>query len=86
MISSKMFNYHKNEKLFTQEISTLGKVKMIQVYPDACDEGFEMVSDKTGQIVKFVKTQTHYNDGDVTHWEFKGLGAAKGCTAIIWND
>jgi hypothetical protein len=65
--SSTMFTY--SGKTFVSEISTLqfDPNQMDQIYPDAADEGFTMVSDKTGQEVKFVYSHGEFDsDGDLT--------------------
>ena len=88
MISSKHFNYDKKDRTFTADVSELnGKLVMIRAYPDACDAGFEMVSEKTGEVCRFVETAEVRNDGDISHWEFKGMGKiGKGLKVIIFND
>lgn len=88
MISSKHFDYIKADKTFVAEISELqGKLHMIQVYPDACDAGFEMVSAKTGKIVRFVETKEVRQDDEIVAWEFKCLDKDhKNLKALIFND
>lgn len=88
MISSKNFSYNKSDKTFVADISDLhGKLHMIRAYPDACDAGFEMVSERTGEVCRFVETKEVRNDGDISYWEFSGMGKiGKGLKVVIFND
>lgn len=88
MISSKHFDYIKGDKTFVAEVSSLkGKLEMIRAYPDACDAGFDMVSVKTGKIVRFVETKEVRQDDEIVAWEFKCLDKNhKDLKALIFND
>ena len=48
-----------------------------QVYPDACDQGFTLVSHKTGFEVTVVNTHTETQDGEIKWWEFKPTAESK---------
>lgn len=88
MISTDHFHYNKTDKTFVADISDLnGRLRMIRAYPDACDAGFDMVSAKTGAVVRFVETAEVRNDGDISYWEFKSIGPKnRGLKVIIFND
>lgn len=49
-VSSKRFTYDKADRTFTAEASDLGG-DLGQVYPDACDVGLTLISEKTGREV-----------------------------------
>lgn len=87
-VSTKQFSYDKASKTFTTCISDLGKnFDTIQIYPDACDEGFIMVSDKTGREEKFAKNSDITNrEGEVMGWTFIGLNKKLGLKVNIYND
>lgn len=72
-IMSNRFMYSKqSERTFIAEASELeGLNFMSQIYYDACDVGFNMMSSKTGKLVKFYLTDTEYNNGDIVCWNFK---------------
>ena len=87
-VSSKSFTFNKATKTFTTEISDLGKeFDLVQIYPDACDEGFVMVSHVTGNLEKFAMSKTITNsEGETMGWEFVGLSRKLGLKATIYND
>jgi hypothetical protein len=70
MISTSKFTYNPETKTFSAEASDLGQLRMRQVYPDACDEGFDLVSHRTGVSVVVVHNHTEKRDGDVLWDEF----------------
>jgi hypothetical protein len=86
-ISSSRFSFSGNT--FSAEASDFGRAfKLDRVYDDACDEGFSIVSAKTGNIAVFA-LYNHEKDaeGDLVKWIFKcvtpGLTHLK---AVIFND
>jgi hypothetical protein len=86
-ISSSKFSFKNNT--FVAEASDFGrKLPLGRVYDDACDEGFSIVSAKTGKIAVFA-LYNHEEDkeGDLVSWIFKcvtpGLTHLK---AVIFND
>ena len=89
-VSSKMFNYNAAAQVFTADASDLGRgFNLGQVYDDACDVGFTIISAKTGKPAVFVETETHYdaNDDDVAVWEFNCVTPGlKNLKAMIYND
>lgn len=98
-ISTDMFFYDKQERCFSQEMSTLSGGKenrpvLERLYPDSCDEGIQLISHKTLQTITFYVDRTHINrDNEITHWELfvtpeclRKLPHLKGVKVIIWND
>jgi len=94
---SKQFDWHADTQTFVEEISTLsqgGKVRVFsQVYDDACDEGFVMISSKTGQRVVYVVDGHDMNDGDIMGWKLiptrdsiRRVPSCKGTKVLIIND
>ena len=74
-ISTKMFYYDKEDSMFTQEVSSLGTLASNltgQLYDDACDQGFVLVSHRTGEEVPFYLDETETsNEGETLCWNFK---------------
>lgn len=86
-ISSSMFTFKNNT--FVAEASDFGRnLRLGQVYDDACDEGFTIISEKTGKGAVFA-LYNHEEDGegDLVSYIFKcvtpGLTHLK---AVIFND
>ena len=73
-IETNMFNFHKDIDTFTQEVSTLGddtlRQMRRQLYDDACDEGFVLVSSKTGKEVRMYLHHIATSEDGVTNWDF----------------
>jgi hypothetical protein len=86
-ISSKSFRFKGNT--FSAEASDFGRnFNLGRVYDDACDEGFSIVSEKTGKIAVFsLYNHEEDSEGDLLMWVFKcvtpGLTHLK---AVIFND
>lgn len=86
IISSK-FSFKNNT--FVAEASDFGRnLDLGRVYDDACDEGFSIVSAKTGKIAVFaLYNHEEDNEGDLVSWIFRcvtpGLTHLK---AVIFND
>jgi hypothetical protein len=71
MFNSKLFSINPKTREFVADASDLGNFKLDRIYPDACDMGFEMVSHRTGQSVKwYLMTEMYNGDGDITAWSF----------------
>ena len=96
-ISSKRFSWNPATKEFTAEMSEVshgGLNPLGQLYNDAADQGFVMVSDKTGKPVQFFLHDTQRDaDHDVKFWEFHPIMSAvfynpqlQGVKVIIFND
>jgi hypothetical protein len=86
-INSSNFSFMNNT--FSTFASDLGPdAKLGQVYDDACDLGFTIISEKTGKAAVFAEHGPAYdNEGDISHWRFvcvtPGLTYLK---AVIFND
>jgi hypothetical protein len=53
------------------EIGDLGPSPFIRVYPDACDEGFDVIG-RTGRTVRFVVVETTRDgEGEVQSWRLE---------------
>lgn len=96
-ILSRRFDYISASKTFMAEISELshgGVDPLGQLYNDACDQGFVMISDKTGSEVEFYLHDTQRDtEGDVIAWDFRPSANAihynfnlQNVKAIILND
>lgn len=81
--STNKFSWHKSSRVFSAEISTVcgplrARVEPFgQIYDDACDEGFYLVSHKTGKKVLFYIDSTDISfDGEITGWRLKPVDKA----------
>ena len=74
-ILSRCFDYISASKTFMAEISELshgGVDPLGQLYNDACDQGFVMISDKTGSEVEFYLHNIQRDaEGDIIAWDFR---------------
>ena len=96
--SSSDFDYNRETKTFVQEISSLsqGSTKQVfsQVYDDACDEGFRIVSKVTGKSVVYVVDGHDYNaDNEIQGWRLiptrdsiRRVPECKGTHVLVIND
>lgn len=94
--SSKHFSFNETSGEFCAEISSLQYLgnPLERLYPDAGDQGFVMVSKKTGKEVDFVLKRVQRDaEGDIVFWEFEpswyhifGNPALRGVHAVILND
>ncbi|WP_407303456.1 hypothetical protein [Acinetobacter sp.] len=79
-ISSARFTYTKRTNSFVtdmSEISHSGADPLGQLYDDAADQGFVMISHKTHEAVEFYLDHTEREaDGDIRYWLFKPTAAA----------
>lgn len=97
-LSTKDFHYDAKLKLFTAEISTLSHGRSHEVfgrvYDDACDEGFVLVSHKTGEEITFVVDKIDMDsEGDIAGWNLIAINrrsghrdATKDFTVLVIND
>ena len=92
-ISTKQFFFHKEDSMFTQEISSLGTLASYltgQLYDDACDQGFVLVSDRTGAEIPFYLDETETsNEGEILCWNFKAASLKPelvGLKVCVFND
>ena len=71
--SSDSFFYNPDTQTMSADISDLsnGRSNLVfgQVFSDACDEGFSVVSSKTGKTIRFTVTNIDMHDGDLRFWE-----------------
>jgi hypothetical protein len=81
-ISSAKFSWIPKSNEFVAEISDLhGTDPLGQLYADACDQGFVMISEKTGKKVEFTLADIRRDaDSDIMYWEFVPTS-----TAIFYN-
>lgn len=96
--STRLFSYNKESKVFSTEMSTLDqggrKQVFCQVYNDAADEGFTLVSHQTGYAIKFVLNHVERdNEGDILFWDMvadardiRRKPECNGVTIRIFND
>ena len=66
---------------------------LVRVYNDACDEGFFIRGEKTGNRVLFALWHEETKDGDVRWWELRPMRSShklnddtKAMKVIVWND
>jgi hypothetical protein len=91
MISSKAFSFDKSNLTFYADVSevTIGHgLRLERIYPDACDAGFTMMSEKTGRTCRFVEVAEERDaEGDVILWRFDAVDKiGKGCRVVLFND
>jgi hypothetical protein len=86
-ISSTYFTYAPETKTFATEASDLPRgFDINRVYDDAIDEGFTIVSKRTGKEVVFRKERlVKDTEGDIQAWEFSSV-TILGFKAMIFND
>jgi len=103
--SSKDFDYSAENKMFSQEMSMLdkgGKRQVFsQVYDDACDEGFKMISKATGKAVYYVvdsedrdgENEDRDGENEILGWRLvptrdsiRRVPECKGTHVLIIND
>ncbi len=71
-ISTKYFTFVKATGNFAGEISELPQDIFEQIYDDACDVGFYLVSEKTGEKILYSLYYTQRNEeNEVESWLFK---------------
>ncbi len=96
-ISTREFNYHNGT--FTAEASTLGEVSFRSMFsrvfdgnplPDGCsllDEGFRLVSERTGKERRMVFYKIHRDpENEITHWEWRPFECDAFHNLIVFND
>lgn len=70
--STRKFSYHKDTNTFVAEASDLGPFCYYgYVYNDAADEGFVLVSHKTGDSVVVALDSVDMNGDDVAGYRYK---------------
>lgn len=91
VILSHNFDYEPRTKTFVAEISSLTVNPHSRVFDDACDEGFQIQSVKTGNKVVFTHVSTDTDGEDVAGWWFevynpKDVPELRGLRVLIIND
>lgn len=71
-ISSKAFTHCAAKRSLTSEISDLGIHRFSRLYDDACDEGFALVNEKTGnKTVWSVQNEIRDGEFELSGWVLK---------------
>lgn len=69
-------NWSANGLEYTTEASDLGRCPFGRVYDDAADEGFKLLSPRTGQeIVLAVNSVKRNADNEIQWWDLRPVGA-----------
>lgn len=88
-LHSDYFSYHADSQTFAAELSDLkGKFYVDRVYDDACDEGFTIVSARTGKKAVFA-LNGHEKDaeGDLLLMNYVCVTPGlKNLRAVLFND
>jgi len=92
--SSNQFTYNAADKTFTSEASDLDNRHLQQIYNDACDVGFAMKSDKTGEVVTYVMNSVKKDEeGDVEYWTYhpalesqRKIPSCRDTMVMVFND
>lgn len=83
--NTREFTYHKGT--FSAEASDFGDRFNSMFSQDADSESFELVSERTGAVVKMILNKVHFDDeGDLTHWEFIPYRNNKFTSLVVFND
>ena len=97
-LGSRMFGVQKDSKLFVAEASDFYTPDLFQqIYPDACDVGFEMESSRSGEKAVFVYAEEIMhgpaNEPEVAGWLFypttetlKKMPHLKDWSVTVFND
>jgi hypothetical protein len=93
--SDKQFTYSAKDKTLVSEASDLDNRHLERLYDDACDVGFAVKSEKTGNVVTFVLSDVKLfpDDDGVCSWEYvvapesiKQYPHYAGFKAVVFND
>ena len=92
--STSKFTFAKDSKRFIAEASELGPNMFEQIYPDACDQGIVLVSEKTGVETKWVEDRQLWDwEGELGGWvliptaeTLRKVPALRGYEVHILND
>ena len=71
--SSKYFSYSRQLNLFATELSVLAHVGQVwdRIFPDSADQGFEVVSENTGQASTWFVDRVDVREGEIQGWNLK---------------
>lgn len=99
IVNSNQFSYNKEKNSFVTEMSSLCSLvedvnPFVQIYPDAADEGFTMISERTGHEAKFaVNLYERDAEGEFVAWHLVPTAETvrknprlRGATVTIFND
>ena len=95
--SSRQFSYSNKDKTLVSEASDLDNRHLERIYDDACDVGFAVKSEKTGNVVVFVMDSPMYHgqgeDREISGWTYTPCSDSIrkhpeciGMKATIFND
>ena len=89
MFSTSEFSY--KNRVFTAEASDFsdGRFEAMfkQIFADACDQGFELTSSRTGKTIKITLVGAYRDrEGDITHWEFIPYRNTSFDRVVVFND
>ncbi len=95
-INSRAFSWNPATREFSAEAAELdhaGHEYAGRLYADAADQGFVMISAKTGETIEFALKDIQRNNGEIVYWEFEPTWADKfynpklrGVRAVVFND
>ena len=87
-IPSELFSHKGDERSFYAEASDItGYRFMSQLYDDAADAGFVMVSERTGKEQAFsMSIEKRNDDNEIEYWMFTTLIGGKLYFCKVWND
>lgn len=92
---SSMFTW--TDKVAVAEASDMGNRHLQPLYDDACDVGFAMKSDKTGEVVTYAMTRPFYQgedeDRELAGWDYtptsesiRKVPSCAGTKVVVYND
>lgn len=95
--SSRQFTYTDADKTLVSEASDLDNRHLERIYDDACDVGFAVKSEKTGNVVTFVMSEPFYRgegeDRELAGWNYepadfsaRAFPECRDMKALIFND
>ena len=91
------FTYTESDKTLVSEASDMGNRHLQRLYADACDVGFAVKSDKTGNVIIYVMSAPFYHgegeDRELAGWNYEPSSESvrkfpecAGTKAIVFND
>lgn len=88
-VNTSLFTWNPETRTFSAEASDLPNNLVRPMYDDACDLGFELVSQRTGKrCAVHLESEHRSNDEDreLTHWTFKADHHSLDLSVVIFND
>lgn len=94
---SSMFTWSNEGRSACAEASDMGNRHLQRLYDDACDVGFKMKSEKTGEVVTFVMASPFYHgegeDKELAGWHyiptsesFRNVPNCQNMEVTVFND